>query len=210
MKKLQFITFALIGILSITSAEKKVAEGTATLSITAFKVLDEKGNQVLRINESGVLYMNGSAIGKIDPQGRILDEEGKEISHLQEDGTLCWEDGQPIGKVHPDGIIEIPNSLTLSWDSKGQMNIEDDELLSLIPADSPSRRAASVAFLTCFTARETKEVNKSEQWKIWVAAEMKGRTSAPNAWIARRLHMGVPHAVTVQVRAFKSAHNNAL
>ncbi len=52
------------------------------------------------------------------------------------------------------------------------------------------------------TARDQK---KSEQWKIRVAAEMKRWTNAPNAWIARRLHMGVPHAVTVHVRAFECA-----
>jgi len=50
------------------------------------------------------------------------------------------------------------------------------------------------------TARDQK---KSEQWKIWVATEMKRRINAPDAWIARRLHMGVPHAVTVHVRAFE-------
>ena len=36
---------------------------------------------------------------------------------------------------------------------------------------------------------------------------MKRRTNAPNAWIARRLHMGVPHAVTVHVKALESAKN---
>jgi REP element-mobilizing transposase RayT len=54
------------------------------------------------------------------------------------------------------------------------------------------------------TARNQK---KSEQWKIWVAAEMKRRTTAPNAWIAKRLHMGVPHAVTIHVSAFECAKN---
>jgi hypothetical protein len=43
---------------------------------------------------------------------------------------------------------------------------------------------------------------KSEAWKIWVAHELKRRTSAPNAWIAKRLHMGVPQAVTVHVGRF--------
>lgn len=49
---------------------------------------------------------------------------------------------------------------------------------------------------------------KSEPWKIWVAAEMKRRTNAPNAWISQRLHMGVPHAVTIHVRRFESEPNN--
>lgn len=36
-------------------------------------------------------------------------------------------------------------------------------------------------------------------WKVWIAAELKGRTNASNAWIAQRLHMGVPHAVTIHL-----------
>ena len=57
------------------------------------------------------------------------------------------------------------------------------------------------------TAREQK---KSEAWKVWVAAELKRRTSAPNAWIAKRLHMGVPQAVSVHVRHFSSIRKKEL
>lgn len=45
--------------------------------------------------------------------------------------------------------------------------------------------------------------NKSEEWKIWIAREMKRRSNAPNAWIAKRLHMGVPQAVTVYIGRFE-------
>lgn len=38
---------------------------------------------------------------------------------------------------------------------------------------------------------------KSADWKVWLAYEMKKRTSATNVWIARELNMGVPHAVTI-------------
>jgi len=55
------------------------------------------------------------------------------------------------------------------------------------------------------TEASARNQKKSEQWKIWVAAELKRRTNAPNAWIARRLHMGVPHAVTVHVSTFECA-----
>lgn len=65
-------------------------------------------------------------------------------------------------------------------------------------------RGLRAAGQTGATARKQK---KSEQWKIWVAAELKRRTNAPNAWIARRLHMGVPHAVTVHVGAFERGKN---
>jgi len=40
---------------------------------------------------------------------------------------------------------------------------------------------------------------KSAAWKVWIAAELKRHTNAPNAWIALRLHMGVPHAVTIHL-----------
>jgi|GEM_PF-5030813 len=36
---------------------------------------------------------------------------------------------------------------------------------------------------------------------------MKRQTNAPNTWIVRRLHMGVPHAVTIHVRAFECGKN---
>ena len=32
---------------------------------------------------------------------------------------------------------------------------------------------------------------------------MKRRSNAPNAWIAKRLHMGVPQAVTVYIGRFE-------
>jgi len=57
------------------------------------------------------------------------------------------------------------------------------------------------------TAATASGQKKSEQWKIWVAAEMKRRTNASNAWIARRLHMGAPHAVTIHVKAFECGQN---
>jgi len=68
-------------------------------------------------------------------------------------------------------------------------------------------RGSRAAGQTEVTARDQK---KSEQWKIWVAAEMKRRNNAPNAWIARRLHMGVPQAVTVHVRAFECGKKQTL
>jgi len=40
---------------------------------------------------------------------------------------------------------------------------------------------------------------KSAAWKVWIAAELKRHTNAPNAWIALRLHMGVPHAITIHL-----------
>jgi len=47
-------------------------------------------------------------------------------------------------------------------------------------------------------------VKKSEEWKIWIARELKRRSNAPNAWISRRLHMGVPQAVTVNIGRFEA------
>ena len=38
---------------------------------------------------------------------------------------------------------------------------------------------------------------KSADWKVWLAYELKRRTSATNVWIADRLNMGVPQAVTI-------------
>ena len=57
------------------------------------------------------------------------------------------------------------------------------------------------------TEARARDQKKSKQWKIWVATEMKRQTNAPNAWIARWLHMGVPHTVTIHVRAFECGKN---
>lgn len=45
---------------------------------------------------------------------------------------------------------------------------------------------------------------KSANWKIWIAVELKTRTSAPNTWIARELNMGVPQAVSARTSRFKA------
>ena len=47
-------------------------------------------------------------------------------------------------------------------------------------------------------------LKKPEPWKIWIALALKRRSNAPNAWIARRLYMGVPQAVTVNIGRFKA------
>lgn len=43
---------------------------------------------------------------------------------------------------------------------------------------------------------------KSAEWKVWIACELKRRTSAPNTWIARELNMGVPQAIAVLTSRF--------
>lgn len=49
------------------------------------------------------------------------------------------------------------------------------------------------------TEQSARSMRKSVEWKIWIAREIKRRTCAPNAWIAKRLHMGVPQAVSFHV-----------
>lgn len=67
-------------------------------------------------------------------------------------------------------------------------------------------RGLRAAGQTELSARDQK---KSEAWKIWVAHELKRRTNAPNAWIAKRLHMGVPQAVSVHTGRFASKGGDA-
>lgn len=59
------------------------------------------------------------------------------------------------------------------------------------------------------TERSARVQKKSEAWKIWVAHELKRRTNAPNAWIAKQLHMGVSQAVSVHVGRFASKGGDA-
>ena len=44
---------------------------------------------------------------------------------------------------------------------------------------------------------------KSADWKILIAAALKCKTSATNVWIADKLNMGVPHAVSRYTGIFK-------
>jgi len=46
---------------------------------------------------------------------------------------------------------------------------------------------------------------KTAPWKIMIAAALKQKTSATNAWIANSLNMGVPHAVSRYVGIFKNS-----
>ena len=49
---------------------------------------------------------------------------------------------------------------------------------------------------------------KSADWKILIAAVLKHKTSASNGWIAKKLNMGVPHAVSRYVGEFKQNAND--
>lgn len=51
-----------------------------------------------------------------------------------------------------------------------------------------------------------RSARKSADWKVWIASELKKRTSAPNTWIARELNMGVPQAVSVLTSRFKTGN----
>jgi hypothetical protein len=44
---------------------------------------------------------------------------------------------------------------------------------------------------------------KSADWKILIAAVLKCKTIATNVWIADKLNMGVPHAVSRYTGIFK-------
>ena len=46
---------------------------------------------------------------------------------------------------------------------------------------------------------------KSAVWEIWIALALKGRTSATNVWIAERLCMGAPQAVSMLTSRLKQA-----
>ncbi|NBB80859.1 MAG: hypothetical protein GVY36_15655 [Verrucomicrobia bacterium] len=45
---------------------------------------------------------------------------------------------------------------------------------------------------------------KSAFWKVWIASELKRKTSAPSTWIAQRLNMGAPQLVGVYVNRLHS------
>ena len=53
------------------------------------------------------------------------------------------------------------------------------------------------------TTTDSKREIKSADWKILIAAVLKSKTSATNVWIAEKLNMGVPHAVSRYVGIFR-------
>lgn len=46
---------------------------------------------------------------------------------------------------------------------------------------------------------------KSAQWKVMIAAVLKGHTSATNVWIAKKLNMGIPQAVSQNVGKLRAS-----
>ena len=48
---------------------------------------------------------------------------------------------------------------------------------------------------------------KSADWKIWVADQLKRRSSAPNAWISEKLNMGAAQAVSLHTSRFHKEAN---
>lgn len=57
-------------------------------------------------------------------------------------------------------------------------------------------------------AKSISEDLKSANWKVMLAALMKQKTSARNAWITQRLNMGTADAVSRYVSEFKNAGKN--
>lgn len=43
---------------------------------------------------------------------------------------------------------------------------------------------------------------KSDDWKVWIAYTMRQKTAAPNVWIASKLNMGAPQAVSMHTGKF--------
>lgn len=77
-----------------------------------------------------------------------------------------------------------------AWETVGAREIQELRWSEVLQA-SLARQGRS--------EQEMRTTPKSARWKAVVAQEMKARTNASNRWLAERLHMGRPEAVSVYV-----------
>ena len=61
--------------------------------------------------------------------------------------------------------------------------------------------------LSCLEKTQSDIVSslKSADWKVWIASELKCRSSASNVWIAEQLNMGSPQAVPMHTSRFMAS-----
>lgn len=98
--------------------------------------------------------------------------------------------------LQTEGLLKDGNFGALRLEGKDLL--EANELLW----ESMLRRGLDAARKT---TESTLAEKKSADWKVWIARELKRRSSASNSWIARNLHMGVAQAVSLHVGKFERA-----
>ena len=100
------------------------------------------------------------------------------------------------------GMCDVEGLKDYRWSS--YWYLQHPELRSKFLDPSGALRAAwSVA--ACKTVAEIAHERKSVVWKIWIASELKRKTSAPSTWIAHQLSMASPQLVGRYLSGFHQA-----
>ncbi|MGB6222431.1 hypothetical protein [Haloferula sp.] len=82
----------------------------------------------------------------------LLDKDGKELARLKSDGTAVAKGDHRLGKILPNGDIEMDPNKKFTWE-KGSLKLGDDgPLIELVPDKPAVRRWASFLVLLNFTA----------------------------------------------------------
>ncbi len=113
-------------------------------------------------------------------------DDSKEIERLERSMCRGWCIGE---KAFKEAVVKD------LLEVEGRLRLEKDEL------DDFNRTQWEMALMACLKTlgkshSDARNSKYSEDWKLAVASKLKRETSATNAWLSERLHMGVPNSVS--------------
>lgn len=137
-----------------TGAETTTEVSTDVLVIAPFTLTDS-GGQAISMTADGHLTMEErDRPGPLfEPDGTIT-MDGDPIATIAADGTLTASTGEQIAIIAEDGSTHV-NEYDISWGADGTLmgGNPDGPGVTLSPADSPAKRAATAVVLMMTMAR---------------------------------------------------------
>ena len=111
----------------------------------------------------GEIVAEGKRIGKLLPDGRLLDDRGEEVLRIDGDGLIFarGKGGEPAdARIAEDGTVHLPGGKTLRIGEGGALSSDDPDLfppedlaqLRVDVARPEARRAAMLLLLTLTVA----------------------------------------------------------
>ena len=124
----------------------------------ACTIADDDGKFKFRMDEAGRVFLADQQLCQIRLDGGVADKDGKILAKLTDEGNVVINSGASIGKIAPDGTFSAAglDGRTFSWSEEGTIHLGDEEdpdemVFRIKPADSLSKRAASLLLMMNFT-----------------------------------------------------------
>lgn len=119
--------------------------------LASWVVRDQAGNRSVEERDDGITL---AASGELRLGGTLY-------ARFNADGLLVGADGKPLVAVAGDGSFIGGDGTAYSWASDGSLLLGDRPAgMRLIPADTPARRAASIALWVYLTPLGVPEVRQ--------------------------------------------------